>query len=418
MSSNNNKILIQKNTIKLSGSFLSKPHVSDLHKQPSNRIILAYKNKSADSIFGITQSNVFHNITQKKNTTTNKFLIHKTDTSFPCQTQAPQNITWPSFTYLLESDISHHLLYNVTNEGKTWWKDVLYSVNLYSYYADSYQSPTLQPNTSFSITNLEGSFKHTRHNNIINIDFDKPLINISFEYTVTNKLNNDPLEKDAIFYSQYLFCYITYIDHIILYVLEGETLHTTLNKLISERKITLTNTQYHIRTTKIMPKATFGPKYGSLEVKSTDDNVFITYTPTFKVLRKKYPNAPVHCIKYEDDYENYIGEDTAFIEIWLSDTNGFILEELYITFIIECDNKKCPPKILYNPNQNLAIMGSAKSSKMQKAQRIRQASSYRGRCARESVANPTASMAPSPSINFFNIGTGSQGKKRLKFGFF
>jgi len=63
-------------------------------------------------------------------------------------------------------------------------------------------------------------------------------------------------------------------------------------------------------------------------------------------------------------------------------------------------------------------MGSAKSSKMQKAQRIRQASSYRGRCARESVANPTASMAPSPSINFFNIGTGSQGKKRLKFGFF
>ena len=152
-----NKLILSKNNIKLFGNFLGKDSSSNLsYEERNNKIYASFKNTTTgDNIIGITQSNVFNNMTIEQNS--QKLYLHKKTTY-----NDPYNyFTWQandiSNNYLLDisvSDICHQLLYNVDFHGNNSIGSDR-NIDLYDYYKISYNDNNIElsNNLIFYITN-------------------------------------------------------------------------------------------------------------------------------------------------------------------------------------------------------------------------------------------------------------------------
>lgn len=152
-----NKLMLSKNNIKLYGIFLGKDSFSNLsYQERHNKIYASFKNTiTGENIIGITQSNVFNNMTIEQNS--QKLYFHKEITY-----NDPYNyFTWQandiSNNYLLDvsvSDICYQILYNIDFNGNNSFGRNR-NIDLYNYYKISYNDNNIElsNNLTFYITN-------------------------------------------------------------------------------------------------------------------------------------------------------------------------------------------------------------------------------------------------------------------------
>lgn len=466
------KIIFTRNTIKLKGNILG---ISGEFKQSfiqnnSGKIIPSFKDTSGNANIGITQSNIFNNFLKKDN----KYIIYNRRDLSLSFIYPDLNIGTNNINHLLDFSsitpnqelynnypneeliINYHLLYNVTSSINDFKEFNLYNLytNLYQdnselsggrlYFVDGPAQAQLPDDTSLNYyltnNNLSDSILLYRNENDLNnfsdaisddtlikgnnidvsntiyIRFIQSNYSISISYGIYNLYDN-PYYHNPIDNGEINFLFFsgipTVIDNINFDMLENTTRTFNLrnNSIINSEAQNFSLPFQYIRKY---------PSNGSMSFNF--ENQLLTYTP------RKGVNITNPCIakKNPEAYKNFIGKDNIIIEIWYnvrssrySNQDNITKHIINVTINVNCDNKKCWPKALYNPIQHISEIGSARSHKMQTADKIKHASKHRGRCQKKYIANPSASVIPPAIINNYSVrSVASNSKKREVFAFF
>jgi hypothetical protein len=160
-----NKLILSKNTIKLYGPVLGQGSSSNLpYALHKNKIYATFKDTSGgDKLFGLTQSNLYNNMTMEQNS--QKLILHKKNESYNDPFEFITEKFDDTYNYLFDvsvADICYQLLYNVKNLNN----DIITQrdIVLYNYYKTSYNNFSENTDLSFYITNnspaaLTGKFR-------------------------------------------------------------------------------------------------------------------------------------------------------------------------------------------------------------------------------------------------------------------
>lgn len=413
---NSNKILITKKCIKLQGTFLGENannHVLD----PCNiKINVCFKttiNQSIENIIGLTQSDIYNNLTYKNNE--NKLFIQKYksnpvtyshnypfssyDTNYISEQSLLDNASLSFYQILFNVDIYSNNL----NQIKNFFR----GFDLSYIYSSSYNLPYYSPSQLYyNIFNIDTSNNYILYNNSFN-NYMNP-DNSPYDISINNTLIEEIVKINQVLKFSYQIKSITYDEpnnNGVMSVLDlGDKID--INCIINTTMIENTVKNIYLFDTsnncldnlkpyfnnRILPLTCISPPTHGREI----------YNQLYKI------------VKYISK-KDFIGLDHI---IFQKDLAGIVIT-IYININVLCDNKKCWPPAQYNKLQHISIMGSARSKKMQMAHNIKYASSYKGRCSTSSVYNPNASIILNIPINSYTtVGKSSKSKKRQIYGFF
>lgn len=355
---NQNKIIIAKDkTIKLEGSFLGKggelPITTRITTRDDykNYMYLSFKDTSNNANIGLTQRNIYYNMTQYDHV--GKLYIHPYKDNKTC--------------YDININMDNDYLLDISNDGisviNPKYYISLYSViylqsnneifnlDLFNYYKESFVDSVVSNDISLNIdiASIKARnpkyFDLSKNNFIITDIINNHGLNriLSFQYTIKNQ-NSQKLYQEE---SQLDMLYISYLKGGTYTAYIYATEHVPMNWVIETDKyfnIDLIDISYTIETR---------PRHGSL----SDGDVIYTGNKKFIGL-----DSLIIVLKSHDFYLN---KECRVI--------------LKIIIDVLCGESLCPPKVFYSPLQNMSIMGSMRSRNMLHAHNVRISRTQKGK---------------------------------------
>lgn len=406
---NQNKIIIAKDkTIKLEGSFLGKggelPITTRITTRDDykNYMYLSFKDTSNNANIGLTQRNIYYNMTQYDHV--GKLYIHPYKDNKTCY---DININMDN-DYLL--DISNDNIsvtnpkYYISLYSVIYLKsnNEIFDLDLFNYYKNSFNPPLNFSQSDDIIQSLV-----TYYNTVSSFDIVYPP---GGHDTADNTLDNEfgsfieLSENDKII----LHIDITDInashDHDFNLSVSGDIIKDRiyqhgLNKILSF--------PYSISN----EDPTYGPSYNEV---SQLDMLYISYLKggTYTAYIYATEHVPMNWVIETDKYFNidlidisytietrprhgslsdgaiiytgnkkFIGLDSLIIELKSHDfySNKECKVKIIVIIDVLCGESLCPPKVFHSPIQDMSIMGSMRSRNMLYAHNVRIARTRKGK---------------------------------------